>query len=91
MSKKDVVIIDVRMPGEFSLGHAQKSLNIDIYSPTFLDEIKKLDKNQAYELYCRSGNRSGQAEAIMKQLGFADAKNIGGLDEAAKLYTFGEE
>ena len=88
MSKNKTIILDVRTPGEYLLGHAQDSINKDIYSPNFLEEIQKLDKNQKYELYCRSGNRSGQAEALMKQLGFVDVKNIGGLEEANQLYTF---
>lgn len=83
-----LVIIDVRTPAEYALGHVENSLNIDIFSPQFLVEIQKLDKNQNYHLYCRTGNRSGQAETAMKQLGFVDVKNIGGLDEAAEMYSF---
>lgn len=88
MNVKSKVVIDVRTLGEFNLGHAHQALNIDFYSPTFRDEIQKLDKNKKYELYCRSGNRSGQAEVLMKQLGFGDVTNVGGLEDAAKIYSF---
>ncbi len=88
MSEKNVVIIDVRTVAEYQAGHAQNSLNIDFYSPTFADEIKKLDTNKSYQLYCRSGNRSGQAEGLMKQMGFKDVVNVGGLTEATQKYTF---
>lgn len=91
MTEKKLYIIDVRTPGEFNRGHVDKALNLDIYAPTFLGEIQKLDKNQKYQLYCRTGNRSGQAQTIMKQLGFSDVENVGGLDEAAQRYTFIEE
>jgi phage shock protein E len=88
MSDNNVIVIDVRTPAEYKMGHAEKSLNLDIFSPSFLDELGKLDKGTEYQLYCRTGNRSGQAEALMKQLGFANAKNVGGLDEAGQLYNF---
>jgi len=90
MSEKNITIIDVRTAAEYQMGHAQNSLNIDFYSPSFLEEIKKLDMNGSYQLYCRSGNRSGQAEGIMKQMGFKDVINVGGLEQAAQKYPFEE-
>lgn len=88
MSEKNKIVIDVRTAGEYMLGHAENSVNLDFYSPSFADEIQKLDKTKTYELYCRTGNRSGQAETLMKQMGFSNAKNVGGLDQANELYTF---
>lgn len=88
MSEKNFTIIDVRTVSEYQSGHAQNSLNIDFYSPNFLEEIKKLDMNKSYQVYCRSGNRSGQAEGIMKQMGFKDVINVGGLEEATQKYKF---
>ena len=41
-------------------------------------ELEKLDKTKNYYVYCRSGNRSGQACAIMKNLGFDKAFNLQG-------------
>jgi phage shock protein E len=38
-----------------------------------------VDKDQTVLLYCRSGNRSGQAEIKLQSSGFAGAKNVGGL------------
>lgn len=90
MTEKSTVILDVRTVAEFQQGHAQEAVNIDFYSPVFLDEIKKLDVNKKYHVYCRSGNRSGQAEGLMKQLGFKDVQNIGGLEEASQMYSFEE-
>jgi phage shock protein E len=90
MSEKNVVIIDVRTAAEYQSGHAQNSLNIDFYSPTFADEIKKLETGKSYQLYCRSGSRSGQAEGLMKSMGFLAVVNIGGLAEAMQKYSFEE-
>lgn len=81
---ENLVVIDVRTPEEYSSSHVQNSINIDFYSKQFMAEINKLDKSKTYKVYCRSGNRSGQSEKIMKTLGFKDVENIGSLNNAAK-------
>lgn len=81
---KNMIILDVRTPGEYAESHVQDSINIDFLNPDFKMKIEKLEKNKTYKLYCRSGNRSGQAEQLMKNLGFKDVENIGSLDQAAK-------
>lgn len=80
----DFVIIDVRTAEEFSDGYIKGALNYDIFDSIFQQKIAKLDKNKTYKLYCRSGNRSGQAERMMKTMGFADVENIGSVAQAAK-------
>ena len=83
---ENAIIIDVRTKEEFDLGHAKKALNIDLFSPQFMKEIQNLDQSKEYLLYCRSGNRSGQAEQIMRQIGFLKVQNVGGLEEAFDLF-----
>lgn len=78
------VIIDVRTKAEYESGHVKDALNIDLHQSDFQNRLAKLDKTKAYKLYCRSGNRSGQAERIMKELGFPDVENIGSVGQAAK-------
>jgi rhodanese-related sulfurtransferase len=70
------VLLDVRTPSEFASGHLEGAINVDFDNPTFTSEVQKLDKATPYFVYCRSGNRSGQAIAIMKKEGF---KNIAEL------------
>ncbi|MEE9362808.1 MAG: rhodanese-like domain-containing protein [Cellulophaga sp.] len=76
-------MIDVRTEDEVEEGYIPNSTNIDIYlGQGFLDEIDKLDKTKNYYVYCRSGNRSGQACAIMRNAGFQNTFNlIGGFME----------
>lgn len=76
-------ILDVRTPEEVEEGYIPGATNIDIYlGQEFLDEVEKLDKSKNYYVYCRSGNRSGQACAIMNQLGFENTYNLmGGFNE----------
>lgn len=73
-------ILDVRTPDEFCDGHLPGAKNIDIYNPSFQDELKKLDQEGTYLVYCRSGARSNSAMEIMKQLGFEEVYDLeGGL------------
>lgn len=75
----NAIILDVRTPVEFEDGYIPNSTNIDIYlGQEFINEIEKLDKSKSYYVYCRSGNRSGQACAIMNSLGFENAYNLEG-------------
>ena len=73
-----VILIDVRTPAEFAAGHIEGALNIDFESGTFASDVQKLDKTKRYAVYCRSGNRSGQATALMAKDGFTSIFNLSG-------------
>ena len=79
----NAIILDVRTDLEVSEGIIPKAQQIDIYKGQgFIEEIEALDKAKNYYIYCRSGNRSGQACAIMNQLGFDNTYNlVGGFME----------
>ncbi len=75
----NAVIIDVRTDDEVADGVISNAIHIDIYKgQAFVNEIEALDKDKNYYVYCRSGNRSGQACSIMSQLGFENAYNLEG-------------
>jgi len=63
-------ILDIRTPGEFQSGHLAKSIPIDFYSPTFADQLNRLDKTKTYLVYCRTGNRSTKSLSLFKKLKF---------------------
>jgi phage shock protein E len=75
------VLIDVRTPAEIDAGALEGALAIDIQSPDFVDQVSALPRDEAYFVYCRSGNRSGQAIEIMRDLGFTDLVNGGGFED----------
>lgn len=85
ITEPGVTIVDVRTPAEFEAGHVDGAVNISLESGTFESDIAQLDPNAAYAVYCRSGNRSGQATAIMAEAGFTDVTNLeaGGFAELA--------
>ena len=77
-------LVDVRTPEEFAEGNVKESTNIP------LDQVAvNLDKFKGKEnivVFCRSGNRSGQAKNILEQNGFTNIKNGGSWEDVnAKL------
>jgi phage shock protein E len=77
-AESGVVTLDVRTPGEFAEGYIEGARLIDFQSGNFENEIATLDKNATYAVYCRSGNRSGQAVKVMQDAGFANVFNMNG-------------
>lgn len=77
-SDSAVRVIDVRTPEEFAEGHIDRAELIDFNAAGFRDRIGALDRDGTYFVYCRSGNRSGQATAIMAELGFTRVYDLDG-------------
>jgi phage shock protein E len=63
------VVIDVRTPAEYSAGHVEGALNIDVEDASFQSAISTLDPDVTYLVYCRSGRRSAVAKGVMEQIG----------------------
>ena len=74
------LIIDVRTAEEFAAGHFPGAINIPHENIIRGIEDYIVGKDQTVLLYCRSGNRSGQAEGRLQSAGFSGAKNVGGLN-----------
>lgn len=75
----NAIVLDVRTDAEVADGIIAHAIHIDIYKgQEFILDIEDLDKSKNYYVYCRSGNRSGQACAIMDELGFENAYNLEG-------------
>ncbi len=77
------VVIDVRGPDEVAEGAIVGATVLDFNAGEFQAKIGDYDRNAAYLVYCRSGNRSGQAVAIMKELGFTDVIDAGAYEDLA--------
>jgi rhodanese-related sulfurtransferase len=78
VAEAGVITLDVRTPGEFAEGHIKGARLIDFQSGNFENKIATLDKNATYAVYCRSGNRSGQAVKVMRDAGFTKVFNMNG-------------
>lgn len=74
------IVLDVRQPQEYKMGHIKGAILINVLDePLFEQEIKKLDKNKTYYLYCRSGKRSNKAALKMQKMGFKVWELKGGI------------
>ncbi len=70
-------IIDVRSPQEFAAASypGAKNIPVDVLPSRLAD----LPRDRPVVLYCASGTRSARAARILKQAGFTDVTNAGGL------------
>ena len=75
---EDVQLIDVRTPEEFEEIRIANARNIDYLSPTFDEDITKLDKNKPIILYCKSGRRSASCAEKLKNAGFKKIYDLEG-------------
>ncbi len=79
LQEDNVVLIDVRTPGEVTSGYIpEANLFIDINGADFNKKIAELDTTKTYVVYCRSGARSGKASSYMVTNGFTDVYNLEG-------------
>ena len=69
-------IIDVRTPEEFRDGAYPGAINIPLSDLTRLTAIPQ---DRPVVLYCASGARSASAARTLRQAGFTDVVNAGGL------------
>jgi phage shock protein E len=81
--RDDVVVVDVRTPEEFREGHLADAVLLDLTGGVFADQVGELDRDATYLVYCRSGNRSGQAVRMMADLGFVEVYDGGAFEQLA--------
>lgn len=70
------IIVDVREPFEYKMGHVKGSLNIP--PSDLMAGAKKLagvDKDAPLILYCRTGSRSNAGIQILQGLGYTNLTN----------------
>ncbi len=75
MVQSGAIMIDVRTAGEFNSGHAKGAINIPLDSIRVVE--KKYKKSNVLIVCCRSGMRSGNAKAQLKNMGFEQVHNAG--------------
>ncbi len=78
-SDDNAQLIDIRTASEYNEeGHISTAKNIDYYSKAFRVELDRLDKAKTTYVYCRSGNRSASAVALMQTMGFTKIVELDG-------------
>ena len=66
-------LVDVRTPEEFNGGNVKGSVNIPLDIISF--QLEKFKDKKNIVVFCRSGNRSGQAKIILEHNGIANVTN----------------
>jgi rhodanese-related sulfurtransferase len=84
VKERDTVFIDVRTKPEFNSGHIPGAKNIPLDElMSRLDELEGI--NGPVVLYCRSGNRSGMALHMLREAGWDNLYNGGGIEDVKYL------
>jgi len=78
ISEKEVLIVDVRTPNEYSSGHIEGAVLVDVTAASFDQKIQEYAKDQPVYIYCRSGSRSAGAMRKMKAMGFTEVYDLRG-------------
>ncbi len=66
----NAILLDVRTPAEVAETHIEGHIHINLMHPDARNKFLALDKSKNYYIYCRSGNRSGQACNFLANEGF---------------------
>lgn len=73
-SNKNVYLLDVRTPQEYSQGRLAGSVLIPIGE--FERRVREVPKNRIIIVYCAVGSRSKSAAGFLSQLGYKDVYNM---------------
>jgi len=78
-SGDELIILDVRTQEEFDAGHIAGAILVP--NETIIDEQPELlpDLDAEILVYCRSGNRSGQAANKLIAMGYTNVVDFGGI------------
>ena len=79
------LVIDVRSLAEYQQVHIRQAVNIPYEQIAGRIAALAPDQNARIVLYCRSGRRSGIAEQTLRQLGYNQVENKGGLDDMRRI------
>lgn len=74
-------LVDVRLPDEYVSGYIPGAVNISLQE--LAQKMNRIPKEKPVILYCRSGNRSGQAGQALMQAGYEEVYNLGGINDWA--------
>lgn len=71
------LLLDVRTGGEFQSGHLAGAANIPVEELS--RRLAELPTDMPIVLYCRSGNRSAAAARILREAGYQNVYDLGGI------------
>jgi len=78
MASPGALLLDVRSAQEYREGHIPGSVNLPLREIGRIDELDHAKADPLF-VYCLSGARSRQAQAVLQHLGYSNVKNLGGI------------
>ena len=77
INRERAVLIDISEPAEYAAGHVAGSRNVPLAS---LEGSRELPKNKSLPLVvvCPTGTRAPRAVAVLRKLGFENARSLAG-------------
>jgi phage shock protein E len=85
--KNGALVVDVRTVEEFSTKRLTNVVNVPLAEVQAKISGVVSNKSDVVLLHCRTGRRSGQAEAELRALGYTNVFNIGSYEKAEKILT----
>lgn len=80
MVNAGAALIDVRTPAEYAAGHIEGSRNIPVQE--LAQRISEVGpKETPVVVYCKSGARSEMAAQMLRQAGWREVFNLGGMSD----------
>ena len=79
-TETDYIILDVRTEDEYNTGHVPKAICLP-YDAIDQETTSDFRTDQLILVYCRSGNRSKKACALLTDLGFTNVVDFGGISD----------
>jgi rhodanese-related sulfurtransferase/rubrerythrin len=76
ISSQDVVVLDVRQPGEYEAGHIPGARLVPL--PVLSDSLDEIDRTKPVLVYCAIGGRSRMAAQTLAGKGFGQVINLSG-------------
>lgn len=77
-------LYDVRTPQEYAAGHFENAENWSLKDMQ-AGNLPEVPKTTMIYVYCQSGNRSSQAARLLKDAGFSNITDLGGLQDVQKI------
>ena len=78
---KRMVLIDVRTKEEFDAGHIEGVIHLPIADIELgeLGAVGELSRDVPLRVHCMAGGRAGRAAKTLRDAGFTDVENVGGV------------
>lgn len=84
ISTGQATVYDVRTAEEYAESHIEGAVNHDLQDIQ-AEKYPDIDKDSEIYVYCRSGNRSSQAKALLEKAGYTNVTDLGGLSDVQAI------